>query len=158
MSLSQLATLCYLRAEQQTLMLYRNQKSDDFHLGKWNGLGGKVESGESPEESVIREVKEESGLTVQNPKLCGILTFPGFKSDGVDWVVFVFEAIHFTGELSSGPEGTLHWIEDSRILDLNLWPGDLVFLPWIYKGGPFFSAKLIYENRHFREHQVHFYQ
>ena len=74
-----LATLCYVRHSGRTLMLHRIKKEKDMHEGKWNGLGGKMLDGETPEECVIREVREESGLTIKNPKLRGILTFPKFE-------------------------------------------------------------------------------
>jgi 8-oxo-dGTP diphosphatase len=113
-----LATLCYLKRDDCTLMVYRNKKVNDIHEGKWNGLGGKFEAGESPEECVIREVLEESGLTIRSPKLCGLLTFPNFK--GNDWYVFVFTAKDFAGELIDSPEGKLEWIPEEKILELNL--------------------------------------
>ena len=78
-------------------MVHRNKKVNDIQECKWNGLGGKFEPGETPEECVIREVLEESGLLIRNPKLCGLLMFPKFK--GNDWYVFVFTATEFTGEL-----------------------------------------------------------
>ena len=71
-----LATLCYVKRDGNTLMVYRNKKPNDIHEGKWNGLGGKFEAGETPEECVIREIHEESGLSIQNPNLCGLLMFP----------------------------------------------------------------------------------
>ena len=113
-----LATLCYLKRDGHTLMVYRNKKANDIHKGKWNGLGGKFEAGESPEECVHREILEESGLSIRNPKLCGLLMFPNFK--GEDWYVFVFTANDFTGELIESPEGRLEWIPDDQLLDLNL--------------------------------------
>ena len=76
-----LATLCYVKRDGYTLMVYRNKKADDIHQGKWNGLGGKFEAGESPEECVRREILEESGLSIHNPKLCGLLMFPKFKGN-----------------------------------------------------------------------------
>ena len=82
-----LGTLCYLKRDGKTLMLYRNRKANDFHEGKWNGLGGKFEPGESPEACAIREVREESGLEVAAPRLHGMLTFPGF--DGGERLVCV---------------------------------------------------------------------
>ena len=100
-----LATLCYLQHAGQTLMIHRVKRADDIHLGKWNGLGGKFEPGESPEECVIREVHEESGLELRQPRLCGLLTFTGFK--GNDWYVFVFTASEFSGELKENEEGFL---------------------------------------------------
>ena len=88
-----LATLCYVidRSTNSTLMIYRNKKPNDYHLGKWNGLGGKFNPGESPEECAIREIEEESGLKVKSVKMKGFITFPLF--DGVeDWNVFLFTA------------------------------------------------------------------
>ena len=95
-----LATLCYVinKTDNSTLMIHRVKKENDYHEGKWNGLGGKFENGESPEECAIREVKEESGLDIKNPKLHGFISFPMF--DGVeDWYVFVFTATEFDGEM-----------------------------------------------------------
>lgn len=121
---------------------HRNKKLNDIHEGKWNGLRGKFEPGEAPEECIIREVFEESGLSIRNPKLCGLLMFPKFK--GNDWYVFVFTATEFSGELIDSPEGKLAWIPDEKILYLNLWESDHIFMPWI-KEGKFFSAKFEYE-------------
>ena len=133
---------------------HRNKKVNDIHEGKWNGLGGKVESGESPEECVIREVLEESGLSIRNPRLCGLLMFPKFK--GNDWYVFVFTANDFVGELIESPEGKLEWIPDENMLDLNLWKSDHIFMPWIQEG-KFFSAKFEYEGDEMREYNVVFH-
>jgi 8-oxo-dGTP diphosphatase len=149
-----LATLCYIKHNGNTLMVYRNKKANDIHEGKWNGLGGKFEAGETPEECVIREVLEESGLSVQNPRLRGLLMFPKFK--GNDWYVFVFTATEFTGELIDSPEGSLDWIPDEKILDLNLWESDHIFMPWI-QAGKFFSAKFDYEGDKMRGHHVVFH-
>jgi 8-oxo-dGTP diphosphatase len=101
---------------------HRNKKANDIHEGKWNGLGGKFEAGKTPEEYVVREVLEASGLAIQNPKLCGLLIFPKFK--GNDWYVFVFTTNEFTGELIDSPEGRLEWIPDEKLRDLNLWDSD----------------------------------
>jgi 8-oxo-dGTP diphosphatase len=150
-----LATLCYIRDKGKTLMLYRNKKENDVHEGKWNGLGGKLEAGETPEECAIREVGEESGLIVGNPDLRGILTFPRF-TPGHDWYVFVFQFHGWEGKLIDSPEGELTWIDDDKILELNLWEGDRYFLRWLFEGR-FFSAKFIYESGKLISHQVHFY-
>jgi len=88
------STLCYINDGHKTLMLHRVKKKDDVHEGKWNGLGGKFIAGESPEDCVIREVKEESGLDITKPTFCGVMTFPEFK-DGEDWLVFLFRADQF---------------------------------------------------------------
>jgi 8-oxo-dGTP diphosphatase len=150
-----LATLCYIQRAGQTLMIHRIKRADDIHLGKWNGLGGKFEPGESPEECVVREVREESGLELQQPRLCGLLMFPGFK--GNDWYVFVFTAHAFNGELTENYEGYLEWIPDDKLESLPLWPSDHIFLPWI-RSGKFFSAKFVYEGDEMQGHSVTFYR
>ena len=135
-------------------LVQSNKKVNDIHEGEWNGLGGKFVAGEIPQECVIREVLEESGLSIQNPKYCGLLMFPKFK--GYDWYVFVFAASQFTGELIDSPEGRLEWIPDENMLDLNLWESDHIFLPWI-KDGKLFSAKFEYKGNEMQGHHVVFY-
>lgn len=150
-----LATLCYVKNNGCTLMVHRNKKPNDIHEGKWNGLGGKFEAGETPEECIRREVQEESGLVIQNPQLHGLLVFTEFK--GNDWYVFVFTATEFSGELTeSSPEGKLEWIPDEQLTSLNLWESDHIFFPWI-KDGKFFSAKFDYEGDQMRGHSVVFH-
>jgi 8-oxo-dGTP diphosphatase len=149
-----LATLCYVKHSGRTLMVHRNKKPNDIHAGKWNGLGGKFEAGESPEACVIREVREEAGLAIQNPRLHGLVMFPNFK--GEDWYVFVFTAREFAGELIDSPEGRLEWIPDGELLSLPLWPSDQIFLPWLHQDR-FFSAQFIYEGERFLRHEVVFY-
>ena len=150
-----IGTLCYIKHNGKTLMLHRVKKENDMHEGKWNGLGGKLEAGETPEECIIREVKEESGLTIYNPNLRGILTFPKF--DGIDdWMSFLFTATQFEGELIDSPEGNLEWIEDTEVFNLNLWPGDRIFLNWVEENR-FFSGKFIYKNKKLIDHSVIFH-
>jgi 8-oxo-dGTP diphosphatase len=149
-----LATLCYIKQNDHTLMVYRNKKPNDMHEGKWNGLGGKFEPGESPEECVIREVQEESGLQIREPKLHGLLMFPKFKGD--DWYVFVFTANEFNGELIDSPEGKLEWIPDEKLTSLNLWESDLLFFPWM-EDEKFFSAKFIYDGNLMQTYKVTFH-
>jgi 8-oxo-dGTP diphosphatase len=136
-------------------MVHRNKKANDIHEGKWNGLGGKFEAGETPEACVIREVYEESGLLIREPKLCGFLMFPHFK--GNDWYVFVFTADEFSGELIDSPEGHLEWIPEGKILNLSLWESDSIFLPWI-REGKFFSAKFDYEGDQMSGYDVVFHK
>jgi 8-oxo-dGTP diphosphatase len=150
-----LATLCYVRKDGKTLMVHRIKKANDMHQGKWNGLGGKLEPGESPEECCIRELYEETGLRVQNPQFKGMITFPAFAKEE-DWYTFLFVITEFTGELIDSPEGTLKWVDDKRLLELNLWEGDRVFLPWLDKPG-FFSAKFVYKDYQFVNYEVVFY-
>lgn len=149
-----LATLCYIKHDGKTLMVYRNKKPGDIHAGKWNGLGGKFEPGETPEECVIREIKEESGLEIHAPRLHGLLMFPAFK--GSDWYVFVFTATDFNGELIDSPEGELRWVPDKELASLPLWPSDPIFFPWI-ESGRFFSARFEYAGEEMKGHQVTFY-
>jgi 8-oxo-dGTP diphosphatase len=150
-----LATLCYLKRDGKTLMVHRNKKPNDIHEGKWNGLGGKFEAGETPEECIKREVQEEAGYIIQNPRLHGLLLFTNFK--GNDWYVFVFTAVEFTGELSaSSPEGRLDWVDDDRLPSLNLWESDHIFFPWI-ESGTFFSAKFEYDGDKMLGHEVNFH-
>ncbi len=155
---TQLATLCYLRKNNKVLMIHRNKrtKEGDIHSGKWNGLGGKLDIAESPRDCVIREVKEESGLTIFYPKLHGVLTFPNFAK-GKDWVVFVYSASDFDGELLSGcEEGEISWVGEEELFMLPLWPGDFYFLPHVLKG-KFFEGKFIYDNGILSAHEVTIY-
>jgi 8-oxo-dGTP diphosphatase len=150
-----LATLCYIKKNGRTLMLHRVKKKDDVHEGKWNGLGGKFEAGESPEDCVIREVLEESGLKIKSPALKGVLTFPGFARDE-DWYVFVYTASRFTGRLIDSPEGNLEWVPDRNLLKLNLWEGDRVFLPLLKRRGHF-SGKFHYKAGRLTKYSVEKY-
>ena len=150
-----LATLCYIRHDGKTLMVHRIKRPDDMHLGKWNGLGGKLEPGETPEECAIREIYEESGLCARDPQLKGLLTFPAFAKEE-DWYAFVFVVTDFEGELIDSPEGVLAWVDDTELLGLDLWEGDRFFMPWLDRTG-FFSAKFVYKNGVFVDYDVVFY-
>lgn len=136
-------------------MLFRNRKVNDTHEGKWNGLGGKLEAGETPEECSIREVKEESGYTVMHQNLKGMITFPLFDGRD-DWYVFVFEIDEFEGDMIDSAEGELAWIDNDKLLQLNLWAGDRIFLPWLGEG-KFFSARFTYIERELESWSVNFY-
>jgi 8-oxo-dGTP diphosphatase len=150
-----LATLCYVRRDGQTLMIHRVKKANDMHAGRWNGLGGKLNPGESPEECAIREIYEESGLKVRNPQLKGFLTFPAFSQDE-DWYVFVYVVEDIEGELIDSAEGDLRWGDNSDLTTLNLWEGDPIFLPWLDKPG-IFSGKFIYKDGRLVSHEDVFY-
>lgn len=148
-----LATLCYIRRDEKTLMLC-SAKENHFKKNIWNGLGGKFEKNETPEECVVREVFEESGLVIKNPKLSGFITFP--DQDGEDWYVFVFTVHEFEGITTESHEGKLEWVEDNKLMDLNVSEGDKIFMPWIYEN-KFFSAKFVYKNGKLDSHEVVFY-
>lgn len=151
-----IGTLCYVRKGDKTLMLLRNKKERDMHENKWNGLGGKIESGETPEESVIREVFEESGLHIKNPSLKGVLTFPGYNNTP-HWYVFVYVATQFEGALlKQSPEGELEWVPNLDLVKLNVWKGDTIFIPWLDQER-FFSAKFTYKDGKLIDHNVIFY-
>ncbi len=149
-----LATLVYVKRDGHTLMLHRVKKANDIHEGKWNGLGGKLEPGESPEQCAIREVREESGLEIRSLKLHGLLVFADFKGD--DWYVWVFSADDFSGELIDSAEGNLKWIPDPQLPALNLWPSDLIFFPWLEQPR-YFQARFQFHGDQMFEHEVNFY-
>ena len=152
-----LATLCYVinKKSNSTLMIHRVKKENDYHQGKWNGLGGKFESGESPEECAIREIKEESGLNVKSVTMKGFITFPMFDGKE-DWYVFLFVTDDFEGELIDSNEGDLAWIPNEKLTEINLWDGDKIFIPWLFKD-KFFSAKFNYKDGEFVDYEVSFY-
>jgi 8-oxo-dGTP diphosphatase len=154
-----LATLCYVRDGMgdngRTLMLHRIKKANDMHAGKWNGLGGKLEPGETPEECARREVFEESGLQMVDPVLRGIITFPQFAK-GEDWYTYIFVAYAHTGELIDSTEGVLAWVDNSKLYDLNLWPGDRIFMRWLDEPR-YFSAKFVYTTGELTKYEVVFY-
>jgi 8-oxo-dGTP diphosphatase len=150
-----LATLCYVRKNGKTLMIHRVKKENDYHQGKWNGIGGKFDQGETPEECVIREVEEETGLKIKSPHLHGLLTFPMFDGND-DWYVFVYTANEFEGKLIDSKEGNLAWIPNDELTNLNLWDGDKYFLPWLFQD-KFFSAKFNYEDGKMKDYNVTFY-
>lgn len=130
-------------------------KAKGYQQGKWNGLGGKFDKGESPEECMKRETFEESGLVVEEARLKGFITFPDFDGQD-DWYAFVYVVSKFSGEVKASAEGELQWIPNSEVMNLNLWPGDRIFLPWVF-GNKFFSAKFIYEKGEFKDYSVEFY-
>ena len=127
-----------------------------MHEWKWNWLWWKLEDWETPEECIIREMEEESGFNIKNPKLKWILTFPAF--DWIDtWYVYVFVANEFSWEmLEDSPEWLLEWINDNKIIDLNLWEWDKIFMKWMEEN-KFFSGKFIYDKGKLKEYSVNFY-
>lgn len=139
----QLSTLCYIECDGKYLMLHRTVKKNDINKDKWIGVGGHFEENESPEECVLREVKEETGYTLTTYRYRGIVTFVTEK--GVTEYMSLFTADGFEGEPIACDEGELEWIEMDRISELNLWQGDKIFLKLLAEGVPFFSLKLVYD-------------
>lgn len=139
-----MTTLCYIEQAGKYLMLHRVKKHHDINAGKWIGVGGHVENGETPEECLLREVKEETGLVLTAYRLRGLVTF---LSDACEpELMCVFTADAFDGELIECDEGELAWVEKSDVLALPTWEGDRVFLERLLSGDErFFSIKLRYE-------------
>ena len=139
-----LTTLCYIEQNEKYLMLYRCKKEKDANKGKWIGIGGGFLDGESPEDCLLREVKEETGLTLTKWQFRGIVTF---SSD--QWeteYMHLFTASSFSGEVDLNcNEGELAWINKSELSSLPMWEGDRIFLELIDSGDDFFSLKLSYE-------------
>ena len=143
-SRNNLTTLCYLEQNGYYLMLHRTKKEKDINKDKWIGIGGHLEEGESPEECLVREMREETGVTPVSPKLRGIITFVSDRY-GTEYM-FLYSAEAYQGELSSDcPEGDLQWVEKDRISSLPLWKGDKIFLRLMSENHPFFSLKLSYQ-------------
>ena len=134
-----LATLGYILSpdRRQVLLVHRNARQDDQHLGKYNGLGGKLEADEDVVAGMRREIMEEAGIDCTELQLRGTISWPGFGKQGEDWFGFVFLITGFTGTpMASNPEGTLEWIDVDRILELPLWDGDRRFLPLVFDADP----------------------
>lgn len=148
-----MTTLCYIEKEGKYLMLHRVKKHHDINAGKWIGVGGHVENGETPEECLLREVKEETGLTLTAYRLRSLVTF---LSDICEpELMCVFTADAFDGELIECDEGELAWVEKSEVLGLPTWEGDRVFLERLLSGDErFFSIKLRYEGNRLVEKKV----
>ena len=137
-------TLCYIERDDKYLMLHRVKKVNDENHDKWIGVGGKFEEGESPEDCVLREVKEETGLTLKTFSYRGIVTF---VSDiyGTEYM-HLFTANSFSGELKKiCDEGNLEWVKKHDVYSLPIWEGDKIFFSLLDENVPFFSLKLVYQ-------------
>ncbi len=138
-----LTTICYIEKDEKYLMLHRTKKENDQSHDKWLGVGGKFEENESPNECVVREVKEETGLTLLSYKLRGVMTFVSdiWETE----YMFIYTADRFEGELTECSEGELLWVEKSKVPDLNLWEGDILFLKKLMEDSEFFTIKVQYQ-------------
>jgi len=133
------ATLGYVLSPdgQRVLMIHRNARKDDQHLGKYNGLGGKMEPFEDIAECMRREIREEAGIECLQMRLRGTLNWPGFGKNGEDWLGFIFVIDEYSGTaLESNPEGALEWVPLEKLDDLPMWEGDRHFLPLVFDADP----------------------
>ncbi len=141
---SQLTTLCYIEKNSSYLMLHRVTKKNDINHDKWIGVGGHFEFEESPEDCLLREVREETGLTLKNFKFRGIVTF--VSDDDEAEYMCLYTSDDFEGNLIECDEGKLEWVPFEKIESLELWEGDKIFLRLLHTDAPFFSLKLVYKN------------
>jgi len=138
-----LTTLCYIENDRgEYLMLHRTKKRNDLNAGKWIGVGGKFEADETPEECLLREVYEETGLTLTHYRFRGIVTFLSNEWEGE--YMHLFTADKYEGTLCDCNEGELAWVPKNDVLKLNLWEGDHIFLRELLENDRFFSLKLSY--------------
>ena len=137
-------TLCYIEQDEHYLMLHRVKKKTDINHDKWIGIGGKFEKGESPEDCLLREALEETGLTLTRWRYRGIVTFLQARDAEAEYM-HLFTADGFEGELKTCDEGDLEWIHRKKLLELTLWEGDKIFLRLLEENAPFFSLKLVYD-------------
>lgn len=138
-----LTTLCYIEQEGAYLMMHRVKKEKDINKDKWVGVGGHFEEGESPEECLLREVLEETGLTLTDYRLRGVITF--LTDVWQPEYMFLYTAGGFTGTLSDCDEGVLEWVSKEKVPQLPIWEGDKIFFRLMEERQDFFSLKLRYE-------------
>ncbi|MBR2749967.1 MAG: 8-oxo-dGTP diphosphatase [Lachnospiraceae bacterium] len=134
-------TLCYLYGPDGVLMMHRTKKEKDINKDKYIGVGGHIEQGESPDECVIREVKEETGLTLCSFRLRAVITF---VIDDIDEVTFLYTSDDYQGEMKTCNEGDLVWVKEEKIEELPIWPGDKIFFRLLKERSDVFSLKLHY--------------
>lgn len=144
---SKLTTLCYLEKNDSYLLLHRIKKQNDINKDKWIGVGGHFEDYESPDECLVREVFEETGLKLNSYQFRGIVTFVSHDSgEKMYEYMCLFTSSDFSGTMIDCDEGKLEWVKKADMKKLNFWEGDYIFLDLIEKNEPFFSLKLEYKN------------
>ncbi len=136
-------TLCYIEQDERYLMLHRTKKENDLNKDKWVGIGGHLEEGESPDECLLREVKEETNLDLRNYKARGFITFVSDKW-GTEYM-HLYTADSFTGDMKECDEGELCWVEKQKVYDLPIWEGDKIFFRLMETRQDYFFLKLVYE-------------
>ena len=143
------STLCYVTRSDQVLMLHRVKKKNDINHDKWIGIGGKFVPGESPDECLLREAKEETGLTLTSWKCRGVVTFLSDEAEGE--YMYLFTADGFEGDMTECSEGDLQWVSREFLNRLPKWEGDQIFLDLLWQDAPFFLLKLRYEGERLAE-------
>jgi 8-oxo-dGTP diphosphatase len=144
-----LATLCYIfdARAQRVLLIHRNKRAGDQHLGKYNGLGGKLEADEDIVAGMRREIREEAGIECTSLRLRGTISWPGFGKGGEDWFAFIFLIDAWQGQpRTENAEGTLEWIDLAKVEHLPLWEGDRHFLPLVLEPGGQFHGVMPYRD------------
>ena len=142
-NIPELTTLCYMEREDAYLMMHRTKKEKDINKDKWIGVGGHFEYGESPDECLLREVYEETGLTLTSYRARGIITF--IYGENVVEYMHLYTADGFTGEIHECDEGELVWIPKEKVKELPIWEGDKIFFRLLSEREDFFSLKLVYD-------------
>lgn len=143
--MEKMSTLCYIEQDGKYLMLHRTVKKNDVNKDKWIGVGGHFEADESPEECLLREVREETGYTLTSYRFRGLVTF--ISGTGVTEYMSLFTADGFTGEPIACTEGNLVWVDKREVLNLNIWEGDKIFFRLLEEETEFFSLKLVYDGK-----------
>ncbi len=138
-----LSTLCYIEKDNQYLMLHRTKKKNDMNKDKWIGIGGKFGQNESPEECVIREVKEETGLHLKSYQLRCTVTY--VSTNWENEYIYVFTSDDFEGNVIECNEGDLQWINKDEVTKLNIWEGDKIFIEKMQNDNKFFTVKFEYD-------------
>ncbi len=144
------ATLGYILSpdRKKTLMVHRNKRKDDQHLGKYNGLGGKMEPDEDIFQCLAREIYEEAGIRCLDAVLRGTINWTGFGPEGENWFGFIYRIDRFEGEPKKmNEEGELSWVDIDKLLELPMWEGDKYFLPLVFDDDTrIFHGYMPYEN------------
>lgn len=147
------STLIYIEKDNCYLMLHRIKKKNDVNKDKWIGIGGQFEDRESPDDCVIREVMEETGLTLTDYKLRAVVTF--ICDEYPTEYMFLYTSTGFTGTMNEDcNEGVLEWVPKDKLNELNLWEGDYIFLDLLDKGSDFFTLKLVYDGDKLISHEM----
>ena len=143
-------TLCYVLRGNEVLMLHRVKKKNDINKDKWIGIGGKFEGCESPDECLLREAREETGLTLTSWKCHGVVTFLTENEEDGEFM-YLFTADGYEGSLKECNEGDLRWVSREFLGDLPKWEGDKIFLDLMFRDEPFFLLTLRYDHGHLME-------